>query len=157
MTTKKAARGEVKAAILDLLKMSPSGKSGRQVAAALDRSTDQMLTRLAELQHQGKVTVGYVDVNRRRQKVWFHPDHAASAAELSPAEWGARKATTVARALAPKSARTASTGGPVVTKAPPFVDRRFTPERVEPFFSAMTPGSYIRTGSAIERAYGGGK
>lgn len=29
----------------------------------------------------------------------------------------------------------------------------FTPERVEPFFSAMTPGSYLRTGSAIESAY----
>lgn len=42
-----------------------------------------------------------------------------------------------------------------VTVCPSGRDSRFTPDRVEPFFSALTPGNYLRTGSAIERAYGG--
>lgn len=56
--------------------------------------------------------------------------------------------------------RVVASTGPVIVPAglvpiqcQAFTDSRFTPERVEPFFSAMAPGSYIRTGSAIERAY----
>ena len=44
-------------------------------------------------------------------------------------------------------------GNVKVTICQAGADTRFVPERVEPFFSAMTPGSYISTGSAIERAY----
>ena len=41
-----------------------------------------------------------------------------------------------------------------VTVCPSGTDTRFKPSRVEPFFSALAPGNYLRTGSAIERAYG---
>ena len=44
--------------------------------------------------------------------------------------------------------------GVKVTVCPSGRDDRFTPSRVEPFFSALAPGNYLRTGSAIERAYG---
>lgn len=53
----------------------------------------------------------------------------------------------------PVSAEPIYTKATKVTVCPTFTDNRFTPTRVEPFFSAMTPGSYLRTGSAIERAY----
>ncbi len=39
------------------------------------------------------------------------------------------------------------------TVCPSGKDQRFTVHKAEPFFSAMTPGRYLRTGSAIERAY----
>ncbi len=44
--------------------------------------------------------------------------------------------------------------GVKVTVCPSSTDTRFKPARVEPFFSALAPGNYLRTGSAIERAYG---
>lgn len=43
-----------------------------------------------------------------------------------------------------------------VTICPAGKVHRFTVHNPTPFFAAMTPGSYLRTGSAIERAYGGG-
>lgn len=46
--------------------------------------------------------------------------------------------------------------GVKVTICPSGTDHRFTVKHPTPFFSHMTPGSYMRTGSAIERAYGGG-
>lgn len=39
------------------------------------------------------------------------------------------------------------------TVCPSGKDQRFTVHKAEPFFSAMKPGSYLLTGSAIERAY----
>ena len=43
--------------------------------------------------------------------------------------------------------------GLVPVIGPSCRDTRYTPQHVEPFFSAMSPGQYISTGSAIERAY----
>jgi len=149
-----AARGEVKAAILKLLEASPSGKSARQVALAIDKPRDQMLTRLGELGAQGKVVSVKVPGTGRPVQVWFHAMHRENALQAGPLGWGgtkAKRARTVAQALAPKTTLTAD--GAKVVVADPFVDRRFVPDRVEPFFSAMAPGSYLRTGSAVERAY----
>lgn len=147
-----AMRGEVKAAILKVLDAAPNGKSGVQIALALDKSKSQTMTRLSELQAQGKV-LGIVvqQAKGKPLKRWFALQfrEQAMAAGLP----GSARATTVAKAMAPKPTRRKDGDGPIVTEAPKFVDMRFTPERVEPFFSAMTPGSYIRTGSAIERAY----
>ena len=154
-TTKKtSARGEVKAAILKLLEDSPSGKSARQVALAIGKCRDQMLTRLAELAQQGKVVSVTVPSTGRSAQVWFHKIHEAEAVKAGPLGWGglkAKRARTVAQALAPKT--TLREDGAKIIVAEPFIDRRFVSERVEPFFSAMTPGSYLRTGSAVERAY----
>lgn len=125
MTTTKAGRGEVKAAILELLAKSPTGKSGREVAMAIGCDRGRTLTRLAELQEQGKVLgVTPTVVSGRKIKVWFHPQFAAQAEKTGPRGWS-KKSTTVAKALAPKSARAGS--GPIETKAEPFVDRRWTP------------------------------
>lgn len=41
-----------------------------------------------------------------------------------------------------------------VTRAAAPVDRRFAVDRVEPYFSALTPGSYAPSDSAVARAYG---
>lgn len=41
-----------------------------------------------------------------------------------------------------------------VTVCPSGTDHRFTVKHPTPFFSHMAPGSYLSTGSAIERAYG---
>lgn len=57
------------------------------------------------------------------------------------------------KAIKPPSGPVIIPPGLVPEVGPAFRDTRFIPDRVEPFFSAMTPGSYIRTGSAIERAY----
>lgn len=149
-----AGRGEVKAAILKLLEDSPSGKSARQVALAIGKCRDQMLTRLAELAQQGKVVSVTVPSTGRSAQVWFHKIHEAEAVKAGPLGWGgmkAKRARTVAQALAPKT--TLRDDGAKIIVAEPFVDRRFVPDRVEPFFSAMAPGSYLRTGSAVERAY----
>jgi len=58
----------------------------------------------------------------------------------------------------------AQLSGPIIIPAhvkvqvcPHQSDNRFSPTQVQPYFSAMTPGSYMQTGSAIERAYGGGQ
>lgn len=40
-----------------------------------------------------------------------------------------------------------------ITVCPSSTDNRFKPDRVEPVFSALALGNYLRTGSAIERAY----
>jgi hypothetical protein len=57
------------------------------------------------------------------------------------------------KAIKPPSGPVIIPPGLVPVVGPAFRDTRFIPDRVEPFFSSMTPGSYIRTGSAIERAY----
>jgi len=44
-----------------------------------------------------------------------------------------------------------------VTVCPSGKDHRFTVKHPTPFFAHMTLGSYMKTGSAIERAYGGGR
>lgn len=57
------------------------------------------------------------------------------------------------KAIKPPSGPVIIPPGLVPEVGPAFRDTRFIPDRVDPFFSAMTHGSYIRTGSAIERAY----
>lgn len=145
-----AMRGEVKAAILKVLDAAPNGKSGVQIALALDKSKSQTMTRLSELQAQGKV-LGIVvpQAKGKPLKRWFALKFREQA--MAAGIPGSARATTVAKAMAPKTALRED--GAKIIVAEPFVDRRFVPDRVEPFFSAMTPGSYIRTGSAIERAY----
>jgi hypothetical protein len=162
MASKRAGYGEVKAAIMQLLESAPSGKSARQVAVALGKDAGQMLTRLGELADHGKV-IGVVPQVKsgRPTKIWFAARFADQAAAAGPIGW-ARKRTpvrsrTIADALRPTAlGQDGSADGPKITRAAPFVDRRFVPDRVEPFFSAMRPGNYLRTGSAIERAYSGG-
>jgi hypothetical protein len=161
MASKRAGYGEVKAAIMRLLESAPSGKSAKQVAFALGKDRDQMLTRLGDLADQGKV-IGVVPQVKsgRPTKIWFAARFAEQAAAAGPIGW-ARKRTpvrdrTIADALRPKAMwQDGSADGPKITRAEPFVDRRYVPDRVEPFFSALRPGSYLRTGSAIERAYSG--
>jgi hypothetical protein len=117
-----AARGAVKAAILECLKASPSGKSARQVAATLDKHRDQIATRLGELQDQGKV-IGVVvraDVGRST-KIWFLPEFSAQAAEAGPTGW-ARKRTKVK----PEAPKRVQEDGIAITRAAPFVDRRWS-------------------------------
>ena len=110
-----------------------------------------MSTRLAELQSAGRV-IGVVlpVLTGKTSKLWFAPQFAERAKAAGLAGW-AKRSTSIAQAMAPKPMKPAAE--PVRITAPPLVDRRFTPERVEPFFSAMEPGSYLRTGSAVERAY----
>jgi hypothetical protein len=124
----KAARGEVKAKIVELLARSPGGKSGREVAMAIGCDRGRALTRLAELQDQGKV-LGVVPkvASGKAIKVWFHPKFAAEAEKVGPRGWS-KKATTVATALAPKR----RDGGVMVTTAEPFVDRRWEPDGAVP-------------------------
>lgn len=152
MAVNEAWRGAVKAAILEYLSKHPGGRSAREVAAAINRARDGVSTRLAELQDTGRVIGILVHHNKGRDyKLWFAVEFEAQARLAG--DPGFVRARTVAKALAPKPTRRHDGGGPVFIEAPKFVDMRFTPERVEPFFSAMTPGSYLRTGSAIERAY----
>lgn len=149
--------GAVKCALIDLLRAAPGGKFARELAALVDRSPNGIATRLAELQESGRVVAAHVGIRKR----WFALEHADHAQQLAAVEgWKfssgvAKRETvrTIAAALAPHSMR--SGAEPMRTVAQPFVDRRFVPDRVEPFFSAMRPGNYLRTGSAIERAYGG--
>lgn len=141
----------MKARILAVLADAPSGKSARQIALMLDASNKLMSTRLAELQSAGRV-IGVVlpVLTGKTSKLWFAPQFAERAKAAGLAGW-AKRSTSIAQAMAPKPMKPAAE--PVRITAPPLVDRRFTPERVEPFFSAMEPGSYLRTGSAVERAY----
>lgn len=44
---------------------------------------------------------------------------------------------------------------PPTVYGPSTTDTRYTVDKPEPFFSAMRPGNYLQSGSAIERAYGG--
>lgn len=68
------------------------------------------------------------------------------------AGWGSGTGQATKGGAAPR-------GEPIFTAKTKFtvcashVDTRFCAGRVSPFFGAMTPGSYLKTGSAIERAY----
>jgi len=146
-----AMRGEVKAAILKVLDAAPNGKSGVQIALALDKSKSQTMTRLSELQAQGKV-VGIVvpHAQGKHLKRWFALKFREQA--MAAGIPGSARATTVAKAMAPKPTRRQVGDGPIVTEAPPFVDRRFEVDRVEPFFSR--PGyrsEFIGKDTAIAR------
>lgn len=146
--------------LLAALDRSPSGRTTTSLAREVCSPTKRVAGRLAEMQRAGRLIGVVPKVESGRQiKLWFALQHAEQAAAAGPVGWAAaatkrqtaKRATTIAQAMAPKPMKPAA--DPVRITAPPFVDRRFTPERVEPFFSAMTPGSYLRTGSAVERAY----
>lgn len=66
----------------------------------------------------------------------------------------AKPAKPKVKATAPVTREIVIPAGLKVTVCPSGTDNRFKPDRVEPFFSALAPGNYLRTGSAIERAYG---
>ena len=99
-----AMRGEVKAAILSYLSKHPSGRSAREVAAAIDRARDSVATRLAELQDTGRIIGILVHHNKGRDyKLWFAPEFEAQARLAG--DPGFVRARTVAKALAPKPTR----------------------------------------------------
>jgi len=153
--------GSAKARILELLADKPAGMHSRQIALTIDISEQRANNACYEMGKFGMV-IGVHDGcsagKATRQKRWCLPQHEATTREASksiPAKATVWKKTGVGRLV--HGAATAPITGAKVTICPSFVDRRYTPDHIEPFFSAMTPGSYLHTGSAIERAYGGGK
>ena len=100
--------------------------------------------------------------NRTRYYLAKHEAAAkAASAEAKGWQWGTgRRTKAELRAGSKPSKRSASgpavvTGKTKVTVCPCGMDQRFTVHKPEPFFSALAPGNYLTTGSAIERAYGG--
>lgn len=86
--------------------------------------------------------------------------HKQAVKAAKPAKPKVKRATVALPKRAPKVKATAPVtreivipAGLKVTVCPSGTDNRFKPDRVEPFFSALAPGNYLRTGSAIERAY----
>ena len=150
-----------RAAALALLDQFPGGKYARDIAVILDVTPGRaakMMTALSEAGAVESVREGSQRAAIRAR--YFLPQHREAAMEAHHASkgvtWGfGRTAPTgVKRRPEPKKAITAP-AEPVHTDCPRFVDSRFAVARPEPFFSAMRPGNYLRTGSAIERAYGG--
>lgn len=142
--------GEVKTKIVELLKQYPQGVSAAHLAIHVERSRDRVLSRLAELQDTGRV-IGVLIPGPPKRKLWFSVEFAqqakaAGAVNQNVHNWKSRPAKHIGAVPA---------GEPKLTRAEPFVDRRWISDQVTPFFSAMRPGSYLKTGSAIERAYGG--
>lgn len=151
--------------IVEWLDRHPDGCDATDVASALGLTYSHITGAMIVACEQGLVRWVHAPFGRaNNRRVYFTPRHCPAVwgedsrkpAQKKPAmNWKERaKARIEAKATqAQCAAGFASVGREVVVKAPPLVDRRFTPDRVEPFFSAMKPGSYIRTGSAIERAY----
>jgi len=148
--------GCIKSQLIELLRTAPSGKFSRELAAFVERDPSRVATRMAELQESKRV----VAVNVGRRKLWFLPEYAENARKIAQDggfdfSMGLRRSLPASVAMRPVTTRVA--GEPVRTICPSGADHRFTVHNPEPFFSAMQPGSYMRTGSAIERAYGGGR
>lgn len=124
MTSKADAfKGQVKAAILEYLAKHPTGRSAREVAAAVNRARDSVATRLAELQDTGRV-IGVVVGNSkgRDYKLWFAPQFEAEARKAG--DPGFVRARAAAKVTTPVKRG----DGPTVVTAPKFVDHRFEPD-----------------------------
>lgn len=151
--------------IVEWLDRHPDGVDVTDLAAGLGLTYSHVAGAVIEACAQGLARWVHAPFGKaHNRRVYYSPRHC-------PAVWGEASLRTVkakakmgwkdvAKARmayksteAPRAAGFATKGQPIITTGPAFVDRRYTPERVEPFFSAMTPGSYIRTGSSIERAY----
>ena len=137
--------GAVKTAILKALDAYPNGATTRQIAADLQRGPDGVATRLSELEQSNRV-IGVMTLQPPKRKLWFAKQYAANARVTSGDKLPKWKQGY--RMPAEKTAK------PAHIVAQPFVDRRYVPDKVEPYFSR--PGyrtDELSTGTAIERAY----
>lgn len=150
-----AAKTAAKGLVLALLARSPDGLYTSQIAMALDMSETRASSATNWLAKEGMV-IGVRDgmgkaTQRRR---WCVPQHettcraAVQGEAIKPAPWKRTGLGRVGQAAAP-----ALHADVKWTRAEPFVDRRYTPSSVERFFSAIGPGRYMPSDSAIERAY----
>lgn len=145
-----------------LLRAGPAGTSLDGACAALGMARAYMSCVLAELARDGLcVTIK----SRAGHKTYYAPEHAPARGAMSAAT---RTRANERRAAAPRAARQAQQAaaaaaaaaaqdvtylpGWTYQRAAPVVDRRFSVETPEPFFSA---GRYVESDSAVARAYGG--
>jgi len=164
--------GATKDRILQLAATHPCGLHSDIIAITVDASAPLVRNRCTELGRAGMLAyVNDPSKESRRRVRWCLPrdiETCKAAVQASggnglrgknvPAKpenrpagagiggWKAKGSTKRADAPAAEPAK---------LFVPSCLDTRYTVHQVTPFFSAMTPGSYIRTGSAIERAYGG--
>ncbi len=139
-------------------KAGAAGETREELAKALGVRANTVSTMLGAHMALGEVCCRFVREGNSQRRYWL----AKHLPPLPVAPIKSPRKTAAASAKGAKPAPMSSSAEPIYTKAtkvtvcPTFTDNRFTPTRVEPFFSApaMTPGVYpLRTGSAIERAY----
>lgn len=159
------SHGHVKPVLLRELRRHPAGMMTADLVPMVALPMARVSTRLSEMASDGRVVA--LQMPRREGNRWFSSEHIEHATAMASSigarmvDYGRHKrtpvrATTIAQAKAPIPMRPGS--DPVVTQCPNFVDRRYSVDVVAPVFSGLRPGQYpLATGSAIERAYGGGK
>lgn len=158
--------------ILQLLEEHPDGIHARDVASLLGLEYVRAASCCSDLKSMGLIgslpdPLGRSSAGGSNRQRWFLPEHEPrvrklvaqiqkqAAVEAKP-KGRAQHTTEWSRAGLGRidvQLRAAKTPAPTVTIAP-TPPSRYEATSVEPFFSAMRPGSYLRTGSAIERAYG---
>lgn len=134
----------------------------RQLADMVGCPYGTMKSRLLTMSLDEAVALGAPDVTRVRPGVLHGrpPGKPGGSAALAKRSWNLGEQKTDKRVLKPaeipgEPVRTAKT---VVTVAPTPRDRFYVdPAFVVPTFTAMRPGEYLSSGSAVERAYGGAR
>ena len=159
--------GNRREACLALLAANPEGIGSASCAKALGIDIKAASKKLQRMASVGDVdTVHEPDGGSACRRLrYFLPEHVEAAmaahreymaARRNPPK-AARERRPVVRRPAPVVERVPVAPPPLAP--PPYVGEVVPPRRpfvvteVPRFFSAMTPGSYLRTGSAIERAY----
>lgn len=145
---------QVEHKLMDALQRCPEGVHMASLAWRASVSVGATHRRLLKLLECGAVLrIPDPSHGQPRRVRWCLPD-AAEATKASIAE--ARERSKVKRGHGlgafPLKPLPRDSNGHEYVPAP--VDMRYHVEKPEPFFSAMRPGSYIKTGSALARAYG---
>ena len=143
-----------RAVLLKLLDGNRSGMTVEAISQAMAIRYNTVTELCSEMARDGLIVGRMGGTGKRHnQKTWFRPE-CAPPEELP---WKSTMVTIKPRAAVkwkPDAEVRMSPKFKGVQTCPGFSPVTYRPEVAEPFFSAMRPGSYLSTGTAIERAYG---
>lgn len=143
-----------RAMLLQMLDGNRAGMTIDEIAAGFGYRRETVSELCPEMARDGLIVSRQGCTGKHHnQKTWFRPE-CAPADELP---WKSTMVTIKPRAAVRWKPDTEVRMSPKfkgVQTCPGFSPVTYRPEVAEPFFSAMRPGSYLSTGTAIERAYG---
>lgn len=154
VSSQQALSLQVEHKLMDALKRFPEGVHMTSLAWRASVSVDAAHRRLLKLLECGAVVrIPAPSHGQPRRLRWCLPD-AVAATKASIAADAERSKVMRGHGLGafPLKPLPRDSNGHEYVPAP--VDMRYHVEKPEPFFSAMRPGSYLKTGSALARAYG---
>lgn len=133
------------------LEANPAGLAADEAVPLFNTNLSKAAAALGNLRDQKRIVSRPAPYGKAKRRLrYFHPTHAPQAESVVHMK---RSRMSFADGMNVVESRKFT--GVAITPFPP--DKRFHVERVEPFFGAMAPGSYLQNDSAIARAYGGEK